>query len=257
MPFIELESIDSTNNYALTQLHAGLAHHGTAFFAHEQFRGKGQWGKIWTAEKDSSLIISIVIDPQPLLLRQQFQLSACVAFTACNFFSAYAGEATRIKWPNDIYWHDRKAGGILIENMAGNRKSTDNNPKQGIEWLWAVAGVGININQGVFETDIRNPVSLKQITGKTFNTVELAKEFCAMLDKNLTLLVNNGFKEIYAGYTNLLYKKNEPVKLKKGTRTFEAIIKTVTPEGELIIEHGIEESIKVGEIEWIFSPATG
>ncbi len=50
-PFIELLSVDSTNNYALEQLHAGLAQHGTAFFAHEQSGGKGQRGKTWTAAK--------------------------------------------------------------------------------------------------------------------------------------------------------------------------------------------------------------
>ena len=122
VPFIELLSIDSTNNYALTQIHAGLPQHGTAFFAHEQVAGKGQRGKTWIAPKDSSLIVSIVINPQPLQLTQQFQLSACIAISVCEFFGHYVGDATRIKWPNDLYWYDRKAGGILIENIIGNPK---------------------------------------------------------------------------------------------------------------------------------------
>ena len=145
-PFIELLSVDSTNNYALTKLHAGLTQHGAAFFAHEQIAGKGQRGKTWISEKDANLILSVVINPHHLLeLTQQFLLSACVAVSAAEFFSRYAGDATRIKWPNDLYWSDRKAGGILIENIIGSQRSDTESPIA--SWLWAVAGIGININQ--------------------------------------------------------------------------------------------------------------
>ena len=56
------------------------------------------------------------------MVTQQFQLSACIAVAVCTFFQKYAGEDTRIKWPNDLYWKDRKAGGILIENIVGSHE---------------------------------------------------------------------------------------------------------------------------------------
>lgn len=271
MPFIELLSVDSTNNYALTQIHAGLAQHGTAFFAHEQVAGKGQRGKVWTAEKDSSLVVSIVINPLPLLVTQQFQLSACAALSACEFFKKYAGDATRIKWPNDLYWYDRKAGGILIENIIGTKKSevrsqedeqsvtihqpASGNDQPSANWLWAVAGIGININQTSFSEELRNPVSLKQITGSDFDPATLAKELCFIMDKNFKKLIANGFEEIYAFYLSHLYKRNELVKLKKGSRVFEAMIKSVSPTGELIVQHVIEEEFGFGEIEWLIPRA--
>ena len=276
LPFIELLSVDSTNNYALTQLHAGLTQHGTAFFAHEQIAGKGQRGKIWTAPNGSSIIISIVINPQPLQLTQQFQLSACMALSVCEFFRHYTGEATTIKWPNDLYWYDRKAGGILIENIIGKRKSgvrsqrsevrstksEDNwpfeigypqtvNEQLSSNWLWAVAGIGININQTIFSEELINPVSLTQITGSKYDPVKLAKELCLLMDKNFKKLITKGFEDIYASYLSQLYKKNEPVKLKKGNRVFEAVIKSVSPTGELIVQHAIEERFAFGEIEWV------
>lgn len=241
-PFIELESVDSTNNYALQQLHAGLAQHGTAFFAHEQVAGKGQRGKVWTMDKGVNLILSVVIDPQPLSVSQQFQLSACVAVAAFELFSKYAGEDTRIKWPNDLYWQDRKAGGILIESIIGGNH----------EWKWAVAGSGININQTSFPEGVKNPVSLKQITGKDFDPVELAKEYCGLLNDRFRTLQTSGFDTVYSLYLNNLYKRNERVKLKKNNRVFEALIKTVTPDGLLITEHGIEEEFRTGEVEWVF-----
>ncbi len=255
MPFIELPTVDSTNNYALRQLHEGLAHHGTAYFAHEQVTGKGQRGKSWTSEKEASLILSMVLNPQPLKLRQQFQLSACIAISVCEFFRKYAGEATRIKWPNDLYWHDRKAGGILIENIIGRRGQAGNN-QQATNWLWAVAGVGININQTIFPEELKNPVSLKQITGKHFNPVELAKDLCFFINKNFKHLVTSGFKDIYASYISHLYKITETVKLKKDNRIFEAVIKSISPEGELIVQHAVEEEFGFGEIEWLIPAAT-
>lgn len=275
MPFIELSTVDSTNNYALSQLHAGLAQHGSTFFAHEQVTGKGQRGKSWTTEKDTALILSIVISPHPLKLRQQFQLSACVAVSVYEFFRKYAGDATRIKWPNDLYWHDRKAGGILIENIIGSRRKSEarsqksendhssimgqpvtGNKQQATDWLWAVAGIGININQILFPGELRNAISLRQITGISFDPVELAKELCGVVDRNFKNLITNGFENIYASYLSYLYKINEPVKLKKGNRIFEGIVKSVSPGGELVVQHAIEEEFGFGEIEWVIPQTT-
>lgn len=273
-PFIELQSVDSTNNYALKQIHAGLAHHGTAYFAREQMAGKGQRGKTWLSARDSSLILSVVIDPGSLLVNQQFQLSACVAVAVCEFFSKYAGESTRIKWPNDLYWQDRKAGGVLIENIIGARnpivKGSEQNsnrvrsqPDQiqnlvtpvSSQWLWSVVGIGININQQVFPPELINAVSLKQLTGKDFSPVEMAKELCILLDTKYKDLIRSEFDSIYSSYLSFLYKKEELVKLKKGSRVFEATVKSVSPEGKLIVQHAIEEEFDFGEIEWVIPAA--
>lgn len=273
MPFIELLSIDSTNNYALTQAHAGLTQHGAAYFAHEQVAGKGQRGKKWVAPKDSSLIVSIVIDPYPLQLSQQFQFNACIALSVCEFFSQYTGSGSSIKWPNDLYWNDRKAGGILIENIIGSRKAGVRGRKSEARslksevkseksdlptnWLWAVAGIGININQTSFPAELKNPVSLKQITGKNFDPVTLARELCFHMDKNFNRLITKGFEDIYASYISKLYRKDKMVKLKKNNRVFEAIIKSVSESGELVVQHGLEEKYAFGEIEWIIPTGKG
>jgi BirA family transcriptional regulator, biotin operon repressor / biotin---[acetyl-CoA-carboxylase] ligase len=247
-PFIELQSIDSTNNYALTRVHAGLARHGTAFFAHEQVAGKGQRGRVWKAEKDSSIITSIVIDPRPLPLSNQFHLSACIALSACEWLESYAGDDTKIKWPNDIYWQDRKAGGVLIENIIGG---VGPDGKQGSWWQWAIAGIGININQGKFPEDLGNPVSLKQITGRENNPVILVKGLYERINKNWNMLVTDGFENIYSGYLQRLYKKDLIVKLKKGSRIFEASIRKVSTDGLLVVQHAMEEEFRTGEVEWV------
>src|SRR5437667_2750998 len=166
MPFVELQSVDSTNIYALKQVHAGLAQHGMAIFAHNQTAGKGQRGKIWISEKGANINLSVVIKPEALIVSEQFQLSVCAAVAIHHFFSQYAGDSTRIKWPNDMYWQDRKVGGILIENIVGSLTAGQAGRESAVgSWQWAIIGIGININQTSFPPDLHNPVSLKQITG--------------------------------------------------------------------------------------------
>lgn len=265
-PFIELQSVDSTNNYARQQIHASLAQHGTAFFSHEQVAGKGQRGRTWSSERDLNIALSIIIKPQSIPLSAQFQLSACAAVSVHEIFRKYAGEGCKIKWPNDLYWQDRKAGGILIESgvkslptgQAGretgawlpDRQVGSQVPEVGI-WEWAIIGIGININQTTFPAELPNPVSLKQITGIIYNPVELAKEICGAMEKNYCQLINEGFDDIYKAYNLNLYKRNNKVKLKKDNRLFDATIKSVSPSGQLITEHATEEVFDFGAVDWI------
>jgi len=247
--FLELQSIESTNNYALQRIHAGLAYHGDCFFAHEQTRGKGQRGKDWKSEKSSNIILSIVLKPDFLNTYQQFHLSACLAVATERFFYDQAGEPTRIKWPNDIYWKNRKAGGILIENIIGSGQPEPGD--QGAKWQWAVAGIGLNINQEIFNAEIPNPISLTQITGKKYNVIELAKKLCSYVDEYYKRLEKNQFDELLQVYNDRLYKKNQTVKLKSDNKVFHAEIKGVDSSGELITVHGVEERFKFGEIDWL------
>ncbi len=261
-PFIELQSVDSTNNYARALIYDNLAQHGTAVFTHKQVAGKGQRGKTWLSEKDSNIILSIVLNPYPLQLSQQFQLEACVALAVHDFFTRYAEDNCKIKWPNDLYWQDRKAGGILIESVVGRGEWREVSGEKGDEnpafaeasagkWKWAIVGVGININQTVFPSFLPNPVSLKQITGKNYPTIDLAKELNNMVQQYFQQLIKDGFDEIYARYISCLYKKGSTIRLRKGNRIFEAILKSVSPSGKLIAQHGIEEEFEFGQVEWL------
>ena len=134
-PFIELPTVESSNNYATRQVQAHLAGHGATWFAYNQTKGKGQRGNTWTTHPGQNIILTTVIEPIHLKLADQFILSAAVAVACYDFFSSYALDETSIKWPNDIYWKDRKAGGILIENIL-----------QGTDWKYAIVGIAININ---------------------------------------------------------------------------------------------------------------
>lgn len=241
-PFIELASVESSNNYATTQVQAALAEHGTAWFAHNQTKGKGQRGKTWLTEPGANIILTTIIEPAGASIKEQFILSAAMANACFSFFALYAGDETSIKWPNDIYWRDRKAGGILIENII-----------QGNHWKYVIVGIGMNINQTTFPEGLKNPVSLKQITGKTFSTVGLAKELCTHLQSKWEQFEQGNYEIILSNYNSSLFRLNEQVDFAFAQQANTYSVKGVNRSGELIIENqcGATKSIKFGEAEWI------
>ena len=238
--FTILDTVDSTNNYAMGRVDAGLAKHGMLWFTKEQTAGKGQRGKTWATEKEKNIAMSLVLEPARLKITNQFHLNAAVALSCFDFFLKYGGDETKIKWPNDLFWRDRKAGGILIENKF-----------QGKVWKWAVVGIGININQIKFDEGLLNPVSLKQITGKSYNTVDLANELYVLLMKNLGELKTKNVLILMELYNEHLYKINKKVTLKKGGVKFETVIKEVSAQGRLITVDAIEREFTFGEVEWV------
>ncbi len=246
LPFTELTEVDSTNIYAMNQVKTNLAGHGAAFLAQKQWAGKGQMGKVWEAETGQNILLSVVLDPKKLvfdgLALEPSVVSMLVAVGCFNFFITYAGDETSIKWPNDIYWRDRKAAGILIENSF-----------RGPIWQWSIAGMGVNINQTEFGTGLNKAVSLKQITGKTFQVPALAKELCSYIDAALQMLIDKGPDTLLALYNNVLYKKGEQVQLEIEGQKITATICRVLSNGHLEIEteNGIKQSHALGAIQWL------
>ena len=186
-PLIELSEIDSTNMYAMEQIHAQKALSGSVYQTDFQTNGKGQHGRIWESHRGENLLCTYVLELNALkqgknwVPSEQLGLSAAVALGTQAFFMEFAGEETKIKKPNDIYWRDRKAGGILIENIV-----------RGSDWTWTVIGIGLNINQTQFSNEAGNPVSLKQITGKDWDIKTMQKKLAEALGASLNLWLTEG-----------------------------------------------------------------
>ena len=190
-PLIELTTIPSTNIYAMDQVHQGLAISGSCYTADFQTNGKAQHGRVWESEKGQNLLSSYVLELKQLKTGKiwtpadQIGFSAAIALGARAFFASLAGAETKIKKPNDIYYRDRKAGGILIENLV-----------RGKEWTWAVIGIGINVNQGSFSSAAvnrvsSNPISLQEITNQSWDLKKMQKH----LSEALTTAIQNWLME--------------------------------------------------------------
>ena len=235
-----LNEIDSTNNYAMAKVHEGLAHHGMAWFAASQSEGKGQRGKKWTSNYGENIILSIVIEPLRCFASHPFLFNAHIANTCRQYLADLINEEVKIKWPNDIYIRDRKAGGLLIENIY-----------RGKQWYISVAGIGINVNQLSFSPDIPNPISLKQITDIKYDTLLLSKKLHLLIIENMLVVDENKTNKIIIEYNYNLYKRNESVRLRRENMVFETKIESVNEFGQLLTSDTIDRQFEFGEIEWV------
>ena len=223
-PLVALDETASTNQYLsqlCNQLQESVAEL-TTVTAEFQTAGKGQRGNTWEAEEGKNLLFSFVLYPSFLEARRQFILSQIVSLAIKEELSRWSDEIT-IKWPNDIYWKDRKICGMLIENTLVGRCIEN-----------CIIGVGININQQTFCSDAPNPVSLRQITEKEqepifilADTVKRFKDYYRKIQQGQT-------EDIVRNYRERLYRHNGFILPRRG-RCFEAEIHDVEPTGHLVL----------------------
>jgi BirA family biotin operon repressor/biotin-[acetyl-CoA-carboxylase] ligase len=244
MPFasenmLVLDSVDSTNNYAMALIQKGEISEIKPVFAMEQTQGKGRRGKQWESNKGANIMLSIPIEMQWLPISQQFQLSAAIALSCHDLFSKYLFSKVFIKWPNDIFINDSKAGGILIENVI-----------KGTLWQWSVIGIGLNINQEEFEEFNLKAISLKLATGKNYDVLNLAEELILLVLKRVEELKSGNFEKMLEEYNQYLFARNKIVKLKKENILFETKIIGVSSSGQLITKDAFERRFDFDEVEF-------
>ncbi len=160
-PIINLDETDSTNHYLAQLCDREPISEYTTVRADYQTAGKGQRGNTWESERGKNLLFSFVLYPTFLEARRQFLLSQLTALAVKEALELWTDDI-RIKWPNDIYWNEKKICGLLIENELS---------AEGI--ARSIIGIGLNINQEIFHSDAPNPVSLRQITGLEENPMEV------------------------------------------------------------------------------------
>lgn len=178
-------------------------------YAGYQTAGRGQTGNSWESEEGKNLLCSILLPPDKNL----YFLNIAVGVAILRLL----GEDFTIKWPNDIYYGDKKVAGILVENaIIGN------------EVKYSIAGIGLNVNQTAFRSDAPNPVSLKQITGKEYDVDALMQRLYEAIQAVLK-------EDVWSEYKDHLYRREGfwPFEDKNGV--FEARIEDVLPTGEIVL----------------------
>ena len=206
-----------------------------------QTAGKGQIGNSWESEAGRNLLFSMVLYPQRVTVDNQFLLSQLVSLGIKKALDEYTDGIT-VKWPNDIYWNDKKLVGILIENSL-----------QGTKIKSSVIGIGLNVNQKVFVSNAPNPVSLLQITGRRQNRKLLLTKICQNIQKLYTEL---SVTKIRAEYAEALYRKEGFYAYRANDETFQAKIISVHPDGQLELETeaGERKEFYFKEVSFVLSP---
>ena len=229
-----IKATNSTNSLMKEMLAKGEWPEGERFlYTGYQTAGRGQTGNSWESEADKNLLCSILLPPRQNLFELNVAVSVAVHRMINCQFSIVNSQLT-IKWPNDIYFGDKKVAGILIENaIIGN------------EIKYSIAGIGLNVNQTEFVSDAPNPVSLKQITGKDYDIHELMKQLDTELQEQLSNVQCPMSNDQY--YKSHLYRR-------EGFWPFvEREVSTAptmnaTPQTEGIFMARIEDVLPTGEI---------
>jgi BirA family transcriptional regulator, biotin operon repressor / biotin---[acetyl-CoA-carboxylase] ligase len=236
---IELDSIDSTNNYAMQLIDADKAQPGMTIVAQSQTEGKGQRGKAWVDEPGQSLLMSIITTPARAI-REQFAFNAGIAVVIANVLQKLSGDwDLRIKWPNDMIINDKKAGGILIENVL-----------RGSRWMYSVIGIGINVKQRAFPENLPFATSLKKASGNDFDITGLRD---SLIENVMTCATNPVMPEqSMKVYNELLYKKGKQQRFRDGNSQWDATIINAHADGtlEVQLEDGAIVFYHHGQVMW-------
>ena len=225
--YLKVNQTASTNTY-LSRLAATLPG-GTVIYTPSQTAGRGQKGNSWESEDGKNLTFSLLLKRPPVKARDQFYLSEAAAIAVVDALSARAGDGFTVKWPNDVYWQDKKVCGMLLENSL-----------DGSDIATCIVGIGINVNQERFMSDAPNPVSLLNITGHEHDLMSLLKQVCSGIKQLVDSLGDDTAREhLHQRYMAALYRNDGgqyPFEDASGNR-FMASIAAIAPDGTLSLHH--------------------
>ena len=223
-----IKSTNSTNTLLKEMLAKGEWPENERFlYAGYQTAGRGQTGNGWESEAGKNLLCSILLPPTKNL----YFLNIAVSVALLRVI----GEDFTIKWPNDIYWNDKKLAGILLENAI-----------VGSEVKYSIAGIGLNVNQTVFVSDAPNPVSMKQITGQEHDIDKLMERLMEEIDQVLN-------EDVWPYYKAHLYRREGYWPYEDANGRFEARIEDVLPTGEIVLKdpEGKERKYHFKQIRYV------
>jgi BirA family biotin operon repressor/biotin-[acetyl-CoA-carboxylase] ligase len=135
-----LPEIDSSNTELMRRARAGRIE-PTLLVAERQTEGRGRQGRNWRSAPRDTLTFSLGL---PMAPRDWSGLSLVVGVAIAEALHPDLG----LKWPNDLWWHDRKIGGILVETAGSGDAGSERS---------VVVGVGLNITAPAVTDGLRTP----------------------------------------------------------------------------------------------------
>ncbi len=237
---IRLKDVDSTNRF-LKDLDSYDEAALTIAVADYQTAGRGQGTHTWESEEGKNLLFSMLTCPVWVPVRQQFLLSEIGALAIKEALDTYADGFT-LKWPNDVYWNDKKISGTLIETSIDSK---------GIKRC--IFGIGINVNQMEFKSDAPNPVSLAQILGHEVDREEVLQKVIEAICRYYELLRRADYMDVSGIYHLSLYRRKGYHWYEDKDGKFEGAFVEVEDDGHLILhdKKGVIRSYAFGEIRFV------
>ena len=214
--YIYLDNADSTNTHAkfLTDISDGGL---TVIRAAKQRGGRGRSGKAYFSDHSGGLWVSIIAPIADISEHFSHNRAISLAILA-SLKDIYNTAPVSIKWPNDIYWKDKKITGILLENTLSNPNVI-------------IIGFGINVNIAAddFPEDLRPFATSALIeTGREFSLDGML----SYILKSYQQYINSSKEAVHKLYLDNLYKKGHPATVDG----YAGIFTAVEPDGRLRLQ---------------------
>lgn len=236
---IALDTIDSTNNYAMSLIQDGMAQNGHVVTAKYQTQGKGQRGNVWQGNKAENIAMSMILDQT--ILKDIYHLSFAVPVAVAEVLQELLPNCqVCIKWTNDIYVNNKKLAGILIENIF-----------RGAQLRNAVLGIGINVLQtNIDPQKVSSFISLKQLTNEAVDMQLIIQNIRTRILK----IMQFDLAKLQEQYNEKLWKHDEwyLFKIEANQQDIKAKIVGVNEHFQLVLsEGGQEQAYHFGTITWL------
>lgn len=223
-----LVETDSTNRYINDEASSlwNIAGDADALVvvADMQTAGRGQKGNVWHSSAGENLLLSILVRPQFVAVKEQFCLSQ-VAALAVKATMKHFGIDVSLKWPNDIYVGNRKLCGMLLELQYS-----------GLNIEQAIVGIGININQTSFAKMDKTPVSMQLLTGNSYDIKDVQEVLLHNFSKYYTSLFSHTLQSVVTEYEQSLLGFGKSMNYRDAEGDFSATIIGIENDGHLLLQ---------------------
>ncbi|MEJ8800854.1 biotin--[acetyl-CoA-carboxylase] ligase [Pontibacter sp. H249] len=218
-----LPACPSTNSEAQQLLLKNEATEGCTVITAHQTAGRGQRGNTWEAEPNKNITLSVILMPKFLAIKHQFYLNIAVSLGVLDLLRELGLAKAQVKWPNDLYFEDKKLGGILIENTINS-----------LTLQHSIAGIGLNINQLQF--GYTTATSVAKVLGSELNLEQVTQRLLELLEKRYLELRNGKTAKLKYEYLQALYRYQEKHMFEVQNQLVIGHILGVDDEGRLAVD---------------------
>ncbi len=218
-----LPECHSTNEELVNRAKLGKLSEGHLLYTDHQLQGKGQRGNVWESNTFQNLLFSLYLTPRSLSPKDIYMVNIAAGLAILEAVQDLIDAKVQLKWPNDLYLNDLKAGGILVESSlnAGVVESL-------------VVGMGMNVNQKQFLNTRATSLSIE--TGKTFNRHDLLENIIVQFEKYYLQIRSNQKSKIIKQYYQSMRWRGEEHLFQDAESIFSGEILGVDDSGKLVVK---------------------
>ena len=232
MKFKFFDEINSTNTYLRRQLRI---EEFEVIVAKKQTDGRGKRDSVWISNEGAALFSFAVADNNSELDEKITIFTGYIVYEVLKNYIK-SNEKLTFKWPNDIYYENKKICGILCEKVREH----------------IIVGIGININNTDFGMFREKAISLVEITGKIHSVQNIIEDVVSAFENEFHSL-NRKWENILTVVNENNYLKDKKIVIKQNGKFLDKEYKflRVDRRGNIsLIAKGDSDEVKFASLEF-------